>query len=112
MRKSEWKAKSPFLTGLLILAVLLLIPASNPQQEELTPEPTPAPTAPAVVYITQSGSKYHRSPVCSSMKEAEEVSFTQALEAGYEPCGRCCNDLIGLILEPVQEAENVSDSGG
>ena len=45
------------------------------------------------VYWTPSGTKYHKDPNCSSLKNAKEVhSGTAAQAANYgasEPCSRC-----------------------
>lgn len=43
----------------------------------------------SVVWIPQSGSKYHSNPGCSNMKNPSEVSESQAISMGYEPCKRC-----------------------
>lgn len=65
-----------------------------------TPEPTPEPeptaspapepeAAEALVWIPQTGSKYHSSPDCSNMKDPAQVTLSQAEALGYEPCKRC-----------------------
>lgn len=41
------------------------------------------------VWISGSGSKYHRTADCSGMKNAEEVSLQDAMDMGREPCKRC-----------------------
>ena len=41
------------------------------------------------VYITNSGSKYHRSS-CSSLKKSKiSISKSDAIAQGYEPCKKC-----------------------
>lgn len=40
------------------------------------------------VFVTASGSKYHRVN-CSYLKTAYEISLSEAIAAGYEPCSRC-----------------------
>ncbi len=43
----------------------------------------------ALVYVTRTGSKYHREG-CSSLRAgATAVSLAEATAAGYEPCARC-----------------------
>lgn len=43
----------------------------------------------AVVYITDSGNKYHRAN-CSYLKKSKhEISLSDAISQGYEPCSRC-----------------------
>lgn len=40
------------------------------------------------VYITDTGSKYHRSG-CSYLKSKHAISKADAVAAGYTPCSRC-----------------------
>ena len=49
-----------------------------------------APTeATGKVWITKSGKKYHNNPTCSKMKSPVEIDLLEAIENGYEPCGKC-----------------------
>ena len=41
------------------------------------------------VWITRSGKKYHNNPTCSKMKSPVEIDLLEAIENGYEPCGKC-----------------------
>ena len=41
------------------------------------------------VWITKSGKKYHNNPTCSKMKSPVEIDLLEAIEKGYEPCGKC-----------------------
>lgn len=41
------------------------------------------------VWIPRSGSKYHRSPSCSNMKNPTEVPISEAQARGYKPCKSC-----------------------
>lgn len=43
----------------------------------------------AVVWVTESGSKYHSKPSCSGMKSPQEITLEEAEKEGYEPCKRC-----------------------
>ena len=43
----------------------------------------------AVVYISGSGKKYHNNPQCSGMRNAKEIDLLEAIEKGYQPCGKC-----------------------
>lgn len=52
------------------------------------PVPTDAPSG-MMVWIPQSGSKYHSSPNCSNMKNPTQVTVSQAEAWGYEPCKKC-----------------------
>lgn len=43
----------------------------------------------ATVYVTKSGTKYHR-PDCSSLAKSKiEMLYEVAMGKGYEPCGKC-----------------------
>lgn len=53
-------------------------PAQQTQQQDST-----------IVYIPQTGSKYHSNPYCSNMKNSSAVSLTEAQNRGYEPCKKC-----------------------
>lgn len=41
------------------------------------------------VYITRSGKKYHNSATCSGMQNPIEMDLLDAIEKGYQPCGKC-----------------------
>lgn len=41
------------------------------------------------VWITASGSKYHRSSTCSNMKKPSKVALQYAKNHGYTPCKKC-----------------------
>ena len=42
-----------------------------------------------IVWITESGSKYHSKSSCSGMKSPKEITLEEAEREGYEPCKRC-----------------------
>lgn len=57
-----------------------------------TPSTQPEEDAPAVgsmVWIPQSGTKYHSHSDCSNMKNPSQVTEAQAEAMGYTPCKRC-----------------------
>ena len=56
-----------------------------------TDPPTPSTTTPVadMVWIPKTGSKYHRSSSCSNMKNPSQVTKSQAISRGYEPCKKC-----------------------
>lgn len=56
-------------------------PAKGPAQP-----PAAQPGNTERVWIPRSGSKYHRSPTCSNMKNPTQVSKSKALSLGYTPC--------------------------
>ena len=45
-----------------------------------------------VVWITGTSNKYHHDPHCSGIKHAFEISAQKAIDDGYVPCKRCCNE--------------------
>lgn len=50
---------------------------------------TPTAGSGIMVWIPQSGSKYHSTSSCSGMKDPRQVTLTQAQSRGYTPCKRC-----------------------
>ena len=42
-----------------------------------------------MVWIPQSGAKYHSNSSCSNMNNPTQVSISQAQASGYEPCKKC-----------------------
>ena len=42
-----------------------------------------------MVYVTKSGKRYHNNPNCSKMKNPIEMDLLDAIEKGFEPCGKC-----------------------
>ena len=52
----------------------------------------PAPDSPngrTIVYVTPGGKKYHNNPNCSKMRSPVQMELMEAIEKGYEPCGKC-----------------------
>lgn len=41
------------------------------------------------VWITAGGKKYHNNPNCSKMRSPIRMDLLEAIEKGYEPCGKC-----------------------
>lgn len=62
-------------------------PAAPETPAVSTPEPSTPQTA--MVYISQTGSKYHSNPNCSNMKSPSQVSLEEAQSMGLGPCSRC-----------------------
>ncbi len=48
-----------------------------------------APGSSLMVWIPNSGSKYHSSSSCSNMKNPTEVTREEAIRRGFEPCKKC-----------------------
>ena len=61
--------------------------------DETTTQPDAAqrqqPTEKMVWIPTNGGTKYHRKPDCSGMEDPIEVTESEAIAQGFEPCGRC-----------------------
>lgn len=64
-----------------------LQPTTEPTPET-EPEPEPA-VQETLVWIPNSGKKYHSSSGCSGMKNPSQVTVSQAESMGYEPCKKC-----------------------
>lgn len=82
-------------------------PSQAPEETPLAPEdltvieaavasPTPAPEPTAgtpakgsAVWVSQSGSKYHKRSGCSGMKKPVQMDRSEAESKGYTPCKRC-----------------------
>lgn len=70
---------------------------SKPSQEtssgsstETSPTPSTSSTSnETMVWIPNSGSKYHTRSNCSNMKNPTQVTESQAISMGYTPCKRC-----------------------
>ncbi len=64
-------------------------------QKATAPETQPETAAPAaasggtLVWIPETGTKYHSKSSCSGMKDPTQVTEEQAIAWGYEPCKRC-----------------------
>lgn len=73
-------------------------PSSEPSSKALPSlavpslEPLPSPITKGsgnMVWIPQSGSKYHKTSDCSGMKNPSQVTKAEAEKQGYTPCKRC-----------------------
>ena len=67
---------------------------ADPEPEESPPPAEADPPAAAeeqadVVYITETGSKYHRSGCQYLSKSKIETTRAAAVSGGYSPCARC-----------------------
>lgn len=60
------------------------VPASAP-----TPTPTPATAVDITVYLTSTGSKYHRSGCQYLSKSCYPISLADAQSRGYTVCSKC-----------------------
>jgi len=70
------------------------VTAPVPKPSVVTPVKPTAPTTPAapidsVVYVTKTGTKYHRAN-CSSLSQSKiEIKLSDAKAKGFEPCDKC-----------------------
>lgn len=61
----------------------------NTISENTTSERITKPQPDGKYYVTASGTKYHTS-VCTYLTKSKiEISLSEAIEKGYEPCSRC-----------------------
>lgn len=97
----EW-AKILFCDQPAYVAAAYLVEGSSlPQQEVVqqpveesvvvsqTEEPVQQQASEAMVWIPNSGKKYHSRKGCSNMKNPTQVTIDQAISMGYEPCKKC-----------------------
>ncbi len=64
-------------------------PEKTTPSETVTQPPTEEPGITDMVWIPKSGSKYHSRSSCSNMKSPTQVSRSEAIRRGYEPCKKC-----------------------
>lgn len=77
-------------------------PIQEPTQEPVVeePAPTPVPTPPTedtpsqeptqrMVWVGETGTKYHSRANCSNMKNARQITIDDAEAQGYSPCKKC-----------------------
>ena len=79
MKRALW-----FLT-LLVLVLFLFASVSA----VASPNADPLVSGDTIVYVTRTGSKYHRDGCSSLSKSKIEITLKEAVEEGYEPCKRC-----------------------
>ena len=53
-----------------------------------TASPKPSQSSEEVVYVTASGTRYHRADCRTAGKDAQAIPLTEAKKS-YKPCGRC-----------------------
>lgn len=61
----------------------------NPDNTYSSDEVTDSNTTSGEVWVTNSGSKYHKSPNCGGMHDATQLSKEEAESKGYEACKKC-----------------------
>jgi endonuclease YncB( thermonuclease family) len=70
-------------------------PPSSRDQQSAIPSSRPATTEAApkaediTVYVTRTGTKYHREGCQHLQKSSRAITLKEALDKGYEPCSRC-----------------------
>lgn len=63
--------------------------AITPAQTESTTQPPAQPGNTETVWVSATGKKYHRKSSCSNMKNPSQISKSDAINRGYEPCKKC-----------------------
>lgn len=61
----------------------------TPAVQEQEPQVQEAQPSTDMVWVPQSGSKYHSNSSCSGMKNPRQISKEDAIAQGYEPCSKC-----------------------
>jgi hypothetical protein len=70
-------------TFLLLMGAAAFTPALSPAQQKQTP------TKEQIVYITDTGKKYHTATCRSLAKSKIPISLKDAKAQGYTPCSVC-----------------------
>lgn len=68
------------------------VPSSSKVQSSSKPVvvvPAQTEEQTSMVWIPNSGTKYHSSSSCSGMKNPQQVTKNEAVNLGYEPCKKC-----------------------
>jgi micrococcal nuclease len=81
---------------LLILPPILLA--------ALLPSPAAGQTGDTVVYVTNTGEKYHREHCRSLRRSKIPLSLADAVKSGYEPCGICDPPVLSLPAAPEEKS--------
>lgn len=55
----------------------------------ISDSPKPSTPVTSMVYVSKTGSKYHRNPNCSNMKNPNCISINEAKNRGLGPCSKC-----------------------
>lgn len=63
--------------------------AQSQQEEETESSTVSTGSEDILVYVTDSGSKYHRAGCSSLWNSSHERTLSQAIASGYGPCGNC-----------------------
>ena len=64
-------------------------PETTKPAESVTQPPAEQPGNTETVWIAATGKKYHRKSSCSNMKNPSQISKSDAISRGYEPCKKC-----------------------
>lgn len=90
---SRWKeiAKRPAFWAVVVFFLLLGLVTCIYSFPALAPESTMA------VYITESGSRYHRDGCRYLAASKIEITKDNAIKRGYEPCSVC--DPVGVYIK-------------
>ena len=84
----------------LILVVLLLAAA-------ILPVIASSDNGDTLVYVTDTGKKYHRE-FCGYLRSKHEITLREAAERGYQPCSRCSPPVFNGTI--IRETESPSKS--
>jgi micrococcal nuclease len=83
------KLQKPHIPVLLFRAVLLILPPALFAALYFLPPFAAGQTGEQIVFVTNSGEKYHQEN-CSALRRSKNaLSLGDAVRSGYEPCGIC-----------------------
>lgn len=87
IEKNKFLTTKTIIISIVIAILLFSIPIiSSINQNKTTPK---SEASTVMVYITRTGSKYHRNH-CSYLRSSKiEISLENAIEEFYSPCSRC-----------------------
>ena len=49
------------------------------------------------VWANHKAKKYHTNPHCSGANNCEHITLKSAVETGYTPCKKCCNNIVPAV---------------
>lgn len=77
-----------FISRCISAAMASVFIALAPVQA-LAPAPTAKPDTTVMVWVSRTGSKYHKDEDCSNMKNPAHIPLTEAEALGRDPCKKC-----------------------
>lgn len=73
---------------------------------------TPADNGDTIVYVTTTGTKYHRKSCGYLNRSCYEITLREAVKSGYSPCSRCSPPRYNGTIENSSRSSDRSQSSG